>query len=409
MTMLEGTLNAGALHREDLPSYFVAQGSKGSNTHPFAGLPFAPFWVFLSGKEILGRKRAWEPRNSHYLIAAIIWLVAGVAGIVWSLQSGSLAAGAPVYIASMILIVGGARYFVATNIHMMAHNLMFSKESANHWWGEIFSTIFLIQSITRYQSDHLAHHGKIFATLKDGDAVMVLRLGFAPGKTRRELWMNLIRLCLSPSFHAKFLVGRLKENLVLCPRNRALMTVGWFAILGLIGYEFGFAILFHVYILPIFLLIQIPALVQLLCEHIYISADMSPIERHKLLSNGRYCGVPLPQRSGSNVQYAADLLVWSLRILLVELPARIIIFQGSLPEHDWHHRHFASRQWANGRMLREEELREQIVSRGETDFLEVWGSIEVVDRVLRSISKASPYPELKELVLSGALDYGDIK
>jgi len=408
MVMQDQTLDADALRREDLPSYFVAQGSKGSNTHPFAGLPFTPFWVFLSGKEIFGRRRAWEPRNWHYLMAGIVWLVAGVAGVVWALQSGSLA-GIPVYVASMILIVGGARYFVATNIHMMAHHLMFSKAATNHWWGEIFSTIFLIQGIDRYRSDHLAHHGKIFATLQDGDAVMVLRLGFAPGKTRRELWMNLIRLCFSPSFHFKFIVGRLKENLVLCPRYRALMTLGWFAILGLIGYAFGFAILFHAYLLPIFLLIQIPALIQLLCEHIYISADLSAYERHKLLSNGRYCGVPLPQWSGSHVRYAADLLAWTLRIALVELPARITIFQGSLPEHDWHHRHPGSRQWANGRMLREEELRAEIVSRGETEFLEVWGSVEVVDRVLRSISKALPYPELKELVLSGALDYGDIK
>jgi hypothetical protein len=60
-------------------------------------------------------------------------------------------------------------------------------------------------------------------------------------------------------------------------------------------------------------------------------------------------------------------------------------------------------------MLREEELRADIVSMKQTEFLEVWGSIEIVDRVLRSISKASPYPELRKLVLSGALDYGDIK
>jgi fatty acid desaturase len=408
MTMLDHTLDTGALVREDSPSYFVAKGSRGSNTHLFAGLPFTPFWVFLSGKEILGRKRAWEPQNWHYMAAAIVWLVVGVAAVVWALRNGGWPS-VPAYIAGMILIVGGARYFVATNIHMMAHHLMFREPATNHWWGEIFSTIFLIQAIDRYRGDHLAHHGKIFATLEDGDAVMVLRLGFAPGKTPRELWMNLFRLCISPNFHMKFLFGRLKENLVLCPRYRAAMTLGWFAILGVIGYAFGFAILFSVYILPIFLLIQVPALIQLLCEHIYISADMSPRARHKLLSNGRYCGVPLPQWSGSYFGYAAAFMTWTLRIAFVELPARITIFQGSLPEHDWHHRHPGSRQWANGRMLREEELRAEIVSKGQTEFLEVWGSIEIVDRVLRSMSRAAPYPELKEMQLSGALDYGDIK
>jgi len=292
---------------------------------------------------------------------------------------------------------------------MMAHHLMFRGAATHHWWGEIFSTIFLIQGLDRYRSDHLAHHGKIFATLEDGDAVMVLRLGFAPGKTRRELWMKLLKLCFSPSFHIKFLFGRLKENLVLCPRYRAAMTVGWFAILGLVGYAFGFAILFNVYLMPIFIFIQIPALIQLLCEHIYISADLPPRERHKLLSNGRFCGVPPPRWNGNPLRYASDLVVWTLRMMFVELPARIIIFQGSLPEHDWHHRHPGSREWANGRMLREEELRAEFVANGRTDFLEVWGSIEIVDRVLRSISRAAPYPELKEMQLSGALEYGDIK
>src|SRR5262249_29496195 len=107
--------------------------------------------------------------------------------------------------------------------------------------------------------------------------------------------------------------------------------------------------------------------------------------------------------------YAADLVVWALRIFFVELPARITIFQGSLPEHDWHHRHPGSRQWANGRMLREEELRTEVLERGETDFLEVWGSIEIVDRGLRTIRKPQAHRELRELVLSGALDYGHIK
>lgn len=407
--MSTDTLTAGAAYgAEDNPRDFVRRGSIGSNAHPFAALPFASAWVFLSGKEMLGRTRLFEPGNLHYLVASLVWLAAGVAGMVWALSGISMLAAVPVYFVSMILIVGGARYMVATNIHMMAHHLMFRSAAANLWWGEILSTIFLIQSLTRYRSDHLKHHGKIFATLDDGDAVMVLRMGFVPGKTPRQLWLNLLKLCASPRFNLLFLKGRLRENLVLPPTYRKAMTLGWFAIVAAIGWFAGPAILFHAYLLPILLLIQPPAVVQLLCEHVYINTDMPSRERHKLLSNGRYCGVPLPPRSGDPVRHAAALTAWSLRMIFVELPFRIIVLQGSMPEHDWHHRHPGSRIWANGRMLREEEVARELAGKGETSFLETWGSFEIVDRVLRSMSRATPYPQ-DQLMLSGALDYGDIK
>ena len=406
--MLSEALSPNVVPIEEPACRFVRQDSVGSNEHPYSGLPFPGFWVFLSGKEMLGRKRLIKPSNLQYLFGPLAWLALGIAGVIWSLQAASLWLAVPAYIVSMMLIVGGARYMVATTIHMMAHHLMFKKASTNLFWGEVLSTIFLIQSLTRYRSDHLKHHGKIFSTLKDGDAVMVLRLGFVPGKTPRQLWWHLIKLCLSPRFHFLFFKGRLKENLVLVANYRKAMTVAWLGVLCAIGYFAGLPILFHTYILPICLLIQIPALVQLLCEHVYINTNLSSRERHILLSNGRYCGVPLPKRSGNPLRDGARMAGWAARMLLVELPFRIIVLQGSMPEHDWHHRHPGSQDWADGRMLREKELHAQIAKTGETDFLETWGSIEIIDRVLRNMSRARPYP-YDELVLSGALEYGDIK
>src|SRR3954469_10917463 len=77
MTILDHGLAAPAPLSESTPNHFVTAGSRGSNAHPFARFPFTPFWVFLSGKEILGRKRAWEPQNWHYLAAALTWLAVG--------------------------------------------------------------------------------------------------------------------------------------------------------------------------------------------------------------------------------------------------------------------------------------------------------------------------------------------
>src|SRR5262245_13724095 len=110
----------------------LTEGSRSSSAHPFAGLPFSAFWVLLSGREMLGRKRWFEPGAGLYMFVALVWLAAGVAGMCVALRGEPWQA--PLYVASMVLIVGGTRYMVATTIHMMAHNLMFTTPVANTFW-----------------------------------------------------------------------------------------------------------------------------------------------------------------------------------------------------------------------------------------------------------------------------------
>jgi hypothetical protein len=400
-------LAEGTARNEDETRDFLTSDYASTNDHPFAGLPFAGFWVFLSGKEILGRKRRFVPTGAHYLATSLVWLGTGVAGMYWALQGGWLSV--PLYLVSMVLIIGGARYMVATNIHMMAHNLMFATPTANLWWGEVLTTIFFIQSYTRYRADHLKHHGRVFGTLKDGDGLSVVKLGFTPEKSRAELWRNLLRLCCSPRFHLNFIKGRCKENFVLCPNYRKVMAGAWLLLLVVFGYRFGAALILHAYILPVILFSQVASLLQLLCEHVWVSTTLGCRDRHLLLTNARYCGVPLPKRSGNIAGDALGLLLWAGRTVFVELPARIMVLQGSLPEHDWHHRHAGSKQWPDGKMLRACEVAGEMPSRQQPPYLEVWGSIEILDRVFRSISRSLPFPEMSELMLAGKLDYGDIK
>lgn len=383
-------------------------GINSTNAHLFAAFPFKPYWVFLSGKEMIGRKRLIKPSNILCLLASIIWAVLGVVGIVWAIKGGIFLL--PIYLISTVLIIGAARYMVATNIHMLAHKQMFKSERLNFWVGEVLTTICFIQSYQLYKEDHLrSHHGKNFGSLKDGDALAVVQLGFRAGKTRSQLWANLIRLCIDPMFHFHFLKGRFKENLINCPNYRKLMTLGWFAILGGINYYFGTSILIHTYIIPVIFLCQIAALVQMVTEHVWISTGLSSYKCHILLANGRYCGVKLPDKNGSNIQYIIDLAIWICRMFLIELPARVLFFQGTLPSHDWHHRYGSSEEWADSAMQRELIIEAEIKEFGQSNYKEVWGFFEILDLVFVNISKSLPYPELEGVPVDSRLNYGDIK
>jgi fatty acid desaturase len=375
--------------------------------HIFLSMPAKWFWVFLSGKEIPGRKRLAIPSNYIFLLVSVAWGILGVLGIIYALNEAAYRT--MVYVASIILIIGSGRYMVATNIHMLVHNLMFNNRRTNYFLGEILCTILLIQSYPKYLNDHIrVHHGKSFGTLKDGDAITVVKLGFTAGKTTRQLWINLLILCVSPVFHFNFIKGRLKENLIACTPRRKIMTLTWLGTLGFISYRFGPSLVLHAYVIPILFLGQIASLIQMLTEHIWISTDLPNRKRHELLTYGRFCGVCPPKKESSTIRYVFARALWITQILFIELPARIVFFQGTLPVHDWHHRNSGHKNWANGAMLREYAIQNELQIHGHVSYREVWGAINILNHALDNISRSSPYPNVEEL-LRDSVDYGDIK
>jgi len=85
-------------------------------------------------------------------------------------------------------------------------------------------------------------------------------------------------------------------------------------------------------------------------------------------------------------------LFWLVRMLGYHLPVRIAILPGELPEHDYHHRHPHSKDWANGIYARQQDLEAGCPGWCES-YTEVWGLFEATDRVFETLSKAPNIPK----------------
>lgn len=89
-------------------------------------------------------------------------------------------------------------------------------------------------------------------------------------------------------------------------------------------------------------------------------------------------------------------MYWGLVHLLVHLPARLLVVQGSLIVHDWHHRAGADRGWPNAIQSREQMIQIEM-ARGLYTYRDIWGIHHVIEEVLRRISEAQVIEVTDEL------------
>ncbi len=351
----------------------------------YEGLPFQGFWTWLTGKELQEREPFWHTRPHETILWSILWLVGGIVLINFSVLSNKI--NYLFLIIGIVLATSGARYIVATVIHQAVHqNLLKGKH--NIVLAELLSTILIVEPYHSYYQFHtIEHHGKQFSTLEDKDLTAIYSLGFLPGKSIRGLYLNLFKQIFSPVFHVKFLYGRLKSNLFDVPPYRLFMSLVYLAFLFFISWKMGFAWSFFVIILPFVILYQIASLLHLITEHTWLlrSEDQTVKESHSKNSLGRFCGSRCPQ--GFSPSTWIKWVQWCFSHMFYHLPVRMLILQGSLVCHDWHHRFGKNNDWANFAYLREKYAK-KIEEENRFDLIETWGYHSALKHVFESLSKA---------------------
>ncbi|MFC0398249.1 fatty acid desaturase [Paraburkholderia rhizosphaerae] len=321
-------------------------------------------------------------------------LLAGVCGSVLVL-SCSLHIGW--LVVTITSTVSGARYIVATIIHHGVHHAVFRSRRANQIMCEILSTVLIVQPFDSYRKFHVhEHHGRAFSTMDDQDLAAIYTLGLTPGTPVATLKLRLAWQCISPLFHVRFLWGRVKCNLLSAPAYRVAMTVVWFAALIALANALSWPVFAVSIALPLTTLYQICSLLHLITEHAWVLrvAGQSVRDSHIDNSHARFCGrmLPSPQLTAAASLYAWT--TWTLEHLLIHLPARLLIVQGSLIAHDWHHRSGADRRWPNAIQQREADVQKELAN-GACTYRDIWGVHHALHEVLQRISDA-PAPEATE-------------
>ncbi len=360
------------------------------------------FLSILTGKALPKQQPLFKSNAATQLLSSVAFLSFGVVG------SFIVVNYFPIYLIFLLSVtwlfaVAGARKLQAEIQHQIVHFRYSGNERVDRIISDILTTVLVIQDFVAYKRDHQNHHSTELATAKDPDASFLYFLGFKPGMSKSDLWKQLFVTLFTPKFYLIFLGFRLKANFVNAPKYRVLLSVIWLTVLTIFAITFGITNLVLVWVIPIFVLYSISALLQFGTEHFWhlVKHENETKKAHLAkLTVGRFFGEVYP-RNGSNFAKTA----WLFRMVFYHGIARLFVCPGTLVCHDTHHRMPGTWDWANMIFVRQNDI--DSGCKGWEDYNETWGLFNMIDGIFEHLASLSPIEEtetisstsLKEVVL----------
>ncbi len=292
----------------------------------------------------------------------------------------------------LILASAGLGLFQVVVFHHCSHGTVFKSRDTNILIGRLISALLLFKHFDIYKAEHMLHHNhKKLLTEEDEFADFVFGMcGLEPALSKRELWRRVLTNLVSPAFHGRFLVRRVRA--AWFSHDRKHNTIGiafWAALAGTAAATGHFTAFMVAWVLPVTVLLQIATVFRILCEHRFPDPEM-------ILSRGKdfaahatagvFPGSAPPAIAFRSAEGVAQWLAWWADMLTVQLFVRLFVLVGDAPCHDFHHRRPASRKWTS--YIQARQLDVDAGAPGfRTFYQETWGLFRAVDENLASLSR----------------------
>ena len=349
-----------------------------------------PFLTWLTARPAPGEAPRERTAGSH-VVAAMAWLVAGVATGILALGIGG-PTGLVLLVISLVATSCGLGLFQVVVFHHCAHGSVFGDWRTNRGFGRLISAILLFKHFDAYRREHHLHHNarKLF-TDEDEFADFVLDMcRLEPGLARSELRRRVIlNVALSPLFHARFLLRRIRA--AWCSPDPVHNVVGMAVWAAAIAACLAFGVIAEfliLWVLPVTVLLQLATVGRILCEHRFPEPALIAARGKEFVcrsTNGVFPGVAPPLASAGSLR---GLLAWTLwwgNMLTVQLFARVFVLVGDAPCHDFHHRRPTSGRWASYIYARQEDV-EAGCPGFPLNYGESWGLFRAIDENLATLA-----------------------
>ncbi|WP_323122580.1 fatty acid desaturase [Burkholderia alba] len=341
-----------------------------------------PFWTLFTGKPLADEQPLFVPSCWTYLAISMAVFLGGIAGSFFLLMR----AGAPVWLVPFTvgLALYGSRLLILTVAHQCAHLRFCRGKRLNRIVHDVLSTLNCTQDYEGYRHDHFqVHHAlKTFGTFQDPVMMFIRQLDFTEARSKPQLWRQLVLLGFSPAFHGRYLFNRWRANLTCERLPRRLAAIVWWLAIGalLVLYPPLRLPIAIGYLLPVFVLYNVSAFLELICEHVWMRPlnTVTPRQRTAELIWGRFCGDAAPVGQGG-----LRWLRWAARMLFYHLPCRMFVLTGDAPQHDFHHVAPNNPNWAVSAYARRDAI-----AAGQMEDREIWGLFAAIDIVFSHISAA---------------------
>lgn len=346
--------------------------------------------TWLTGKPYRGQQRRPLSPADH-VVSSFGSLAAGVA-----LGAAGWAAGGParlLVLPGWALTLHGMRNLRMLVFHQCAHRNLFGRRGLDRPIGQLIASLLVIQNFERYSQEHVIdHHAAPHMTLRDPTVqAILLSLGLRAGMPRAQMWRAVRGKLLSPAFHARFVLGRVRSFAHGSARAERLFCIGLYgaAIAAAVarGWWLELLVLWGI---PLFPLFQVCNTLRLCVEHTFPAAGTGARtgkDHFAGLTNAIFIGEPAPT-GATGLRGAAAWARWALRMLAVHLPARYLVLTGDTVVHDFHHRHPTSKQWANYLYARRDDA--EGGASGWPAYREVWGLRAGIEAMFDSLERADP-------------------
>ena len=244
-------------------------------------LPLYREWLaHFTGQWPAGYRPRWRRTPWWHLMTMLLSLVGSVTtSSVLTTQSLSLW---PLLLLSWMGTVHSCRKAQLVICHHAVHGKMTGSQWGDRALVEVLSTLLLIQHFAGYRQEHVRlHHSVHLATLADPDLQVLLHLGFRPGMCQQALWRQMYWTVISPRFHALFFQTRLRANFLAAPPYRRLMSGLYVVLVGSLTWlTQGWLALLVAWVIPLFPLYHIAALLQFVSEHRWLYRPPSSGYQH---------------------------------------------------------------------------------------------------------------------------------
>ena len=351
------------------------------------GLPL----TLLTGRPYAGQRPLRLTPTAH-LAGAFGSLACGVAT-----TTAALAAGGGwllLLLPGWAVALHGMRNLRMMAYHQCAHRNMWRRPVADTVLGEFLAGLLVVQAFGAYRAEHVGeHHSVHHMTLRDPTVQAVLvGLGLAPGTTRRAMWRTVVGKLLSPRFHARFLLARVRSYWHgTGPLPRAVWLLGLAAVAALATRLHLWAPVLVGWVLPLAFFYQVSNTLRLCVKHTFPPPGTGARKGREYfgnLTNAIFLGEAAPAAHLPPGRRLRAWCRWWLRMLFVHFPSRYLVLTGDTVCHDFHHRHPTSRDWPNHVFAREADS--AAGAPGWPPYRHVWGLVPAIDAVFDSLRAADP-------------------
>ena len=326
-------------------------------------------------------------------------IASGAAMLVLEGRMPGSSPGAAIWmLAAMLLVAGllettsGLGLFQVVVFHHCAHGTVFKTRERNRLVGRAVSALLLFKHYELYQREHMIHHNanKLFTDDDEFTDFVVGICDLAPSSSRETLWRKLLILLVSPVFHARFLIKRVRGGLFSFDRVHNWAGRGfWGALLVAALLTHTLSVLLVAWVIPVTVLLQVATVFRILCEHRFPPIEVIEGRGKRLVCEataGVFPGVCPPAIRASTWRGRLAWAGWWADMLTVQLFVRVFVLVGDAPCHDFHHRRPANKRWTDYTHARQDDV-EAGCPGYPVNYVDTWGLFRALDQNFAAMAR----------------------